>query len=147
MIKIAGFIAVIISTSLIGMTLSENITKRYSQLRNVIRMLSEFKTRLEYHLPTREELFSYVFSKNEFKLFESRNLHLTKLNDNEKQLLTDFYNQLGSSDLQSQLSSIEIYIKDFEKELSELAAIKDNRCRLLSTGGVLSGFFICLLLV
>lgn len=147
MIKIAGFLAVMISTTVTGMTMSESIIKRYNQLKTVIRMLNEIKTRLEYHLPTKEEMFGFIFSKKEYSLFKTDNLSLTKLSDNERKILRDFYDQFGKTDLKSQLSSLEIYIKDFELELYELTRIKDNRCRLLSTGGVLSGIFICLLLI
>lgn len=146
MIKIAGFIAVIVSTTLVGMTLSENISKRHNQLRSVIRMIKECKIRLEYNLPTKDELLSYLFGKPEYTKFKADKLDLTKLTDNEKNRLVEFYNQLGNSDLQSQLLNIEIYIKDFENQLSELDRTKDNHCRLLRTGGVLTGIFICLLL-
>ena len=147
MIKTAGFIIVILTTTIYGYILSEDIISHHKQLCSVIRMLDEIKIRLEFNLSTREELFRFIFSKAEYEVFKADNLLNSKLGENEKRMLLDFYNQLGTTDIQGQLSQIEMYKKDFQYELSELLKTKDNRCRLLRTGGALVGVFVCLLLV
>jgi len=147
MIKTAGFIIVILTTTIYGYILSEDIILHHKQLCSVMRMLDEIKIRLEFNLSTREELFGFIFSKAEYEIFKADNLFNSKLSENEKRMLLDFYNQLGTTDIQGQLSQIEMYKKDFHYELSELLKTKDNRCRLLRTGGALVGVFVCLLLV
>ncbi len=147
MIKTAGFIIVILTTTIFGFILSEDIITHYKQLSLVIRMLDVTRIRLEYNLSTREELFGYIFSKKEYEFFKADNLKKSKLSENEKRMLLDFYNQLGTTDLQGQLSQIEMFKRDFDYELSELKKTKDNRCRLFRTGGALVGVFVCLLLV
>ena len=147
MIKTAGFIIVVITTTVYGFILSEDIITHHKQLCLVMRMLDEIRIRLEFNLSTREELFSFIFSKAEYGIFKTDCLGNSKLSESEKRMLLDFYNQLGTTDIQGQLSQIEMYKKDFQYKLSEHLKTKDNRCRLLRTGGALVGVFVCLLLV
>lgn len=127
--------------------MSENISSHIKQLSTIIKMLEEFKIRIEYQLPTKDELFDYIFKNSSYKSFKECNLASTRLTSEEKELICSFYSQLGTTDLQGQLSMIEIYKKDFSNQLSKLSDNKDNKCRLLRTGGLLTGIFICLLLI
>lgn len=146
MLKALGYIALISAFSSAGFFVSGDIAKHYEEQKSVIKMLNEIKILLEYGVFTKRELFEKVFSSDEFSKFSEENLASSKLSEKEQNSLSEFYNQFGKTDLNGQLSTIEIYLNEFALGAEELRQAKDNKCRLARTAGILCGVFVCLII-
>lgn len=147
MIKLVGFVFVVSAFTLCGFHFASRVEERHRQLKLVVKMLGEIKILLEYGVMTKGEIFSKIFTDENYIVFDIKNLSLSMLDDNEKQNLTDFYNQFGTTDLQGQLYTLEMYKNTFSESCEEHKALKDNKCRLMRTSGVLLGIFLCLMFI
>lgn len=147
MIKIAGFLGVIICTTALGFKYASNVESHCVMLRNVIKMLEEMQILLEYGVLTKDEIFKKIFLKPKYEIFDNTNLSESLLSQKEKEMLSDFYNQFGLTDLQGQLRYLQIVKSFFAESYDELKNEKSNKCKLYRTSGILSGIFICLILI
>ncbi len=148
MIKLIGAAAIVIAASGIGFYKARCLEKRLSTLVKAARMLGEIKIALNYSLMTTEDIITFLETNSSLKqLAEQRNGSISCLSERENQLLADFWAQLGSSDLESQLSSADMYIAELEEDISEIRESKEAKCRLYRTMGILSGLFICIMLI
>lgn len=147
MVKLLGMIAVVASTTLIGFFSSREIESRSSQLEKAILMLDEIEIYLKFGVLRCDEIFDKISEKKDYDLLCENNLEKTSLLPKEKQVLYDFYKQFGTTDLDGQLSALSMYRSVISQSCDELNKIKQNKCRLLRTAGVLAGIFVCLVLV
>lgn len=148
MIKIAGAAAIVISTAYIGFLKASSFEKRISALKLVVRMIEQVKILLNYSLLTTGEIIDKLSENNEFSsIVGMKNSGISCLSQYENQLLAGFWEQLGTTDLESQLSSAEMFKRTFEEDLSSLKEVKDSKCRLYRTMGILTGLFISVMLV
>lgn len=166
MLKIAGMIAIVISTSLFGISKADKLKRRRNELNLISHMLEDFIILIRFKaLPLFEivkqlksnklykdsELFSNIdcsLEKPFYKAWEESidNMH-TYLNSNDLRLLKSFGSTLGRSDIEGELSNIEIYKSDFLKLEKSASEECEKKSQLYRSLGVLSGVFISILLI
>lgn len=147
MFKLIGALGVISSCGFLGFSFASKIEKRLYNTGKIINMLEEFEIFLNYGVMTKQEIFGKIFEKNEYSDYSEEKISECVLSEDEKAAVKDFYRQFGTTDLQGQLSAVLMYKKLFEESYKDQKAVKENKCRLYRTAGILSGIFICLLLV
>lgn len=147
MIKLCGFFCLILSTTLAGFSFAKNIEERYSQQKLSLKMLDEIEIYLEYGVMTKDEIFTRIYENHSYDILREERLNETSLIQTEKSRLFEFYKSFGKTDLQGQLKYLEMVRAFFKESNAELKEIKNNKCRLYRTAGILSGIMVSLLLV
>lgn len=147
MTKLVGMLSVLVALSLLGFFKADEIQKRYAQLRLGICMLDEFKIWLEYGVMTRTEIFDRVFLQKKYLTLKEENLDKALITQRDANALAEFYSQFGKTDLQGQLSYLNMTKELLTQSLTELKSVMDNKCKLYRTSGILAGIFVCIILI
>ena len=166
MFKIIGMLAIIISTSMIGISCSEKLKKRAGELGLVCHMLEEMAILIRYKALTVYELIDNLKSNtmvcslpflSEFKSdvrlpFKSSwennidNIN-TFMNDGDVKLLKTLGSTLGTSDIDGQLQSLEVFKADFNRLEKEAIAAYEKKSKLYRSLGLLCGMFVSIMLI
>lgn len=160
MIRLVGMLAVISCCSALGVEKSLGLKRRRRDLEALRHMLFDIETALQYNCASTAEIVRMLKAGGRMKFFlqldytdlrgslerseEYRSLYI---NDPERQIIADVFDDLGSSDLETQIAMIkfnkhriETAIADCEKECAE-------KCRLYNSLGFFGGIFISLLII
>lgn len=166
MFKIIGMIVIVISTSMIGISCSEKLKKRAGELGLVCHMIEEMSILIRYKALTVYELIENLKKNsmlctlpflNEFKAdnglpFKTSweenvvNIH-TFMNDGDIKLLKTLGGTLGTSDIDGQLQSLEVYKADFKLLEKEAIAAYEKKAKLYRSLGLLCGMFVSIMLI
>jgi len=166
MIKIIGIFALVISSSLIGITASEKLKNRVSELNLIKYMLEEIAILIRYKAMTVYEIIGTLKKNEGFKKLEfidgftinMQNSFATSWGENidkakssltkaDIELLKSFGGTLGTSDIDGQLSTIEVFKGNFSKLEKDARHIYEQKSRLYRSLGVLIGAFISIMLI
>ncbi len=154
------------AASLIGISASDKLKSRADELEMIVHMLEETKILIRYKAMTVFDIVqalkeNVIINQLDFikKLepaietpfyisWEKSIVNMqSSLKDSDKKLLKSFGRSLGSSDIDGQLSNIEVYKEDFAR----IKATADNefqkKSRLYRSLGVLSGMFLSIMLI
>lgn len=166
MIKLFGVVCIFFSSALLGMYFSENIRHKKERLVIIQKMLSEISGFIRWNSLTMHEIARKLSENKEFSLVEfignlSENCKEMrsfpnawdkavrsdrKLSEQEKKLLQEIGNSLGTTDIQGQVSAIDMYIARVEKmvqEEGEKYKIKGKMYRSLGIAfGAMTGILI-----
>ena len=139
MIRIAGTLLIFLTSAAVGMFLSNSIKNKKERLIKERKMLEEISIMIRFNSFTLKEI-----------IFELENSGLKEddiLSESEKKLLTEIGYSLGTSDIDGQLSTLNIYkarLDELIEEESEKYRIKGKMYRSL---GVMFGAMIGILIV
>lgn len=159
MLKVVGIIIVIFVSTYIGFYKSNQLDQKLTIIRKIIRMFDEIGILLNFNIYTSNEILDHLKKNSELCLLDFFLLNSSidninekisatnKLSDNDKELLSGFFSQLGSTDLQGQIAAIEMYRSAFKEKYKDLKEIKDEKSRLYRSMGFLVGAFICIILI
>ena len=169
MIKIIGFIIIVISTSMIGFDMSDKYRRRPKEIRTLITVLEKVKNELSFsnNIVTdaiknsldircdsvRNMLQGIVceVEKNNVSLSDAFNLYI-KNNDElslEKNCIDElekFFSVLGSNDTENEIKNIEITVLNLKEYLGLAVNDEKKYVKLFRTSGVLAGFLIAIIL-
>jgi len=164
MIKIIIFVLVIASTSYIGIKASNKYKKKIEIFFDFISFCNSYEANLDFFQNNLND-FINDFSKTASKefgniLMEKFNLsyqpnninllfdHYTHIINNEQMgYINNFLSILGKSDVVSQKKQIETYKYYFIKEYENAKATYEKKGKAYGKLGILSGFFIIILMV
>ncbi len=168
--KFLGSIFVFLTSIHIGLSLKNRIKVKISALKEMVGMLETFKLRFEYEQITITKLLEYlsedknketgVFADlclNELKNGESiKNAWKKAARDfsnrngigeaSEKKLI-DFADNLGNTALNGQLSSIDLYITEFEKDIKLAEKELNENGKVLMSCSVFGGLVLIIILL
>ena len=166
MLKLFGILAIIVSTSLIGVSMSDKLKKRVKELNLINYMLDEISVLIRYKAIT---VYEIVESLKQNQMYndlgfitgfecdiktpfytawdKSVSNMQSELTPYDKKLLKSFGNSLGTSDISGQLSSIEVFKSDFSKLEKEAAALYEKKSKLYRSLGLLGGMFVSIMLI
>lgn len=147
-VKLIGAASVIVAGTYIGFDKSAVLEKRLSMLRNILRMFDETEILMNYGAFTTGEILERLSENECFEKIINKDSSVTRcLAEDEKRLINEYFSQLGTTDLQGQLSALKMYKTAFAEKFSDLKAVKDEKCRLYRTMGILAALFVCVILV
>lgn len=166
MLRIMGAVCIFSASALLGIYLSENIRNKKERLVLTEKMLSEISDYIRWNSLTLHEIAGRLSEKNQFSELDfvrklSENCKETRsfplawenavksdgtLCDEEKKLLYEIGNSLGTTDTQGQLSALGLYKSRIEKmilEESEKYKVKGKLYRSLGAAfGAMTGILI-----
>ena len=168
-IKYIILFLIFIASSMLGKLLSKKYEERLEELEELKTALNFFKTKIKFTYNTIPEIFkeisenttqnvSYIFKstiKNLkentiFKAFDkaiddSRNI--TNLTDEDARVLKLLSKQLGNTDIEGQVSQIEITENFLDVQIKQAQEEKDKNQKLYQKLGTTIGLVIVILLV
>ena len=170
-IKLAGSVLVILSGTLLGFWSSNRMIKRTKQIRLLEKYISMLGGEIRYgHLPLpevflklsehSEPVFSRFFGKMADRLLEhdgvlfseawreeiENGFSETCLLGEEKELLSRLGESLASTDCETKLSMISLFLKQLSSFCTELEMENRIRTRLSRLSGIFGGVFLVILL-
>lgn len=160
MIKLVGMIAVIACGGAFGMKRSSELRERLRQLRLLEQSLFDIGIALEYNAATTAEILRMLRKSGKLEFFGDLDHNRLKesllssegfcslmIADEEKEIVTDVFSQLGGSDLATQLSMIGFNKKRIRMAIEACERECASKCRLYNSLGFLGGIFVSLLII
>lgn len=157
---------IIFCTSYIGNIKSENMHSRLKNLRLIHRMISEILIMLNCSLFTVPEIIAGLKINEQFKEFDfldtnvksvtvkedicnniDKTEHLKGLTDDDKERLKYFWRNLGSTEIQGQVSLADMYSNELLSGIKDLEMQYKQKGKLYRALGILIGTFIAVMLI
>ena len=166
-IKIIIYSFIFLSCSLIGILISRKYVNRVNELKEFKNSLNIFKTKIRYTYEPLPEIFTEISNtvdSNISKVFkiaykkmencdagEAWNLALKmedlNINDEDKLVLRNLSKLLGMTDLEGQISQIEMTSNFLDKQIRNAEIQKDKSERMYRTLGAILGIAIVIILI
>ena len=145
-IKIVGLVCAFMFFSLIGIYQSVKLKKRKDNLNEILLFLNRLGTTIRYRRGDIVSLISdcadnvLVPLKNAEEYSEYQNIVMKlPLKKEEKGLLSKFFYQIGTMDLEGELSSINLYIEFFNEIYEKAKYDLENKSKLYRMLGIFAG--------
>lgn len=170
MLKIAGMVLIIFSTTKIGFEYSNRLKKRLCSLKEIEKIISIVRGEIKYRSTVLEEAFENAGNRtgNEFADYFSNismdiknnkcctmkeisrkykdKLSNTYLNEKDKEGLVEFIGNLGYLDMEMQMANIEMYITQINELKKESEEQIFKNCKLYRYLGVMAGIILCIII-
>ena len=169
MLKITGIIFLITATSTVGMIMSKQLDMRVKLLQLIRQMLEDISIQLRFKASTVYEILEYLdnnpvynqlgflytanLNKDSFKSFSeiwSESIDgwvCSPLKKEDFSLLNSIGSSLGTSDIEGQLSSLELFKEKAKMHFESASSERDKKLKLYRSLGVLSGIFVSVMIV
>lgn len=168
MIKIVILFAIFILSNFIGKTISSKYKYRLEELKEMKSMLDIFKTKIKFTYETIPEIFDDIskrVSSDIGKIFLNAKQHMenrttaekswemaiseseNNLNEEDKKTLSIMSKMLGESDVDGQVSQIDITLNFLEGQIEDAKQEKDKNERLYKKLGTIMGLALVIILV
>lgn len=160
MIKAFGALAVVLCGMAAGFEKALRLAERKKTLYRLELALYDIRSAMEYKAATTSEIleelvrngFSDFFRELDScdlsgSLARSAEFKRLNLSPSEKTVITEVFERLGTSDLETQLSMLDFQIHRFSAARQEFEASYEKRSRLYKSLGFLGGVFVSLLLL
>ncbi len=172
MLKLAGSLLIIGTTTLWGMAAAERLREQYEQMRLLQSLLYALRSEILYARSYLEEAFAkigesapepyrgWLLGMSEIMRQKSgvpfcqiwsrgiqESLRESGLEQEEKDKLSEIGKRLGNVDMEAQIRSLDLYLEELKKSMEEKREGMKTRIRLCHCLGVMSGIFLTILLV
>lgn len=169
MIKLAGFIIILFSAVKIGYDISQKYINRTQEVKNLINVFDFMCKELNFTTPDLAEMFgtaAKVNCKNIKKLFEDisgvmKNKTITpleafnvcknnidfSLNNNDFQILSDYFSVCGSGCVNDEVNSIKKTIFLLDQNLESAIADENKYVKLYRFTGLIVGLMVSIILI
>jgi len=166
MIRILGAVCIFAASALLGMFFSESIRSKKERLMNIRHMFSEISDYIRWNKFTLKEIAGKLSENKQFstlgfvsdlteicekfsfpKAWEEAVCSDKSLCDDEKSLLSRFGNSLGTTDIDGQISSINLYISEAEKMIAAESEKYKTKGKLYRSLGVAFGAMTGILMI
>lgn len=166
-IKIVIYSFIFLSSSLIGILISKKYTNRVNELKEFKNALNIFKTKIKFTYAPLPEIFEEISkntSENVSKLFkltkekmknktasiswiEAIDENNNNLKNEDKEKLKTLSKLLGTTDIEGQISQIEITETFLDEQIREATIEKQKNEKLYNQLGITVGLAIVIILV
>ena len=160
MIRLVGMLVVITCCGALGVKKSSELKCRRRELEALRQMLFDIGAALQYNCASTAEIVRMLKAGGRMKFFsqldytdlagtlmrssEYRSLYI---NDPERQIIADVFENLGSSDIETQIAMIEFGEHRLDAAIDACEKECAEKCRLYNSLGFLGGIFISLLII
>lgn len=167
MIKYIGLLFIFITSVLIGFSLTEQLNNRIIILKSIKAMLQQFKIDITYQMPTVRELFSKngdnIISELTNKI--SKNLQngftpkesvekgvdssacISSLSKEERYFLIEIFSELGTSDVDGQISLLENAVERIDFYIENSIEDKRKNSKVYLTASIYTGIALVIILL
>ena len=134
--KISGFLAVLLVCTALGFFKAFSLKARFENLNKIKLSLLKLKERLRLKSGDKNRLIRECFNTNssEYSL----------LNDEDKQLLNEFFENFGKGDTAQEIERCSAYISLFDERIKQAQINFSDQQKLYKTLGFLCGILICI---
>lgn len=167
MIRIMGILLIFLTSTILGMFLSNNIKNKRERLVKERKMLEEISIMIRFNSLTLKEIF-YELENSElfydFKFLKILKISLEKpisfqeaweqaikkddiISESEKNILTELGCNLGTTDIDGQLSTLNIYKIRLDKMIEEESEKYRVKGKMYRSLGIMFGAMIGILIV
>ncbi len=171
MVKIIGIIIVILSSTMVGYKMSDNLSLRVTMLKKIKKTIIQLRGEIRYNNTAMPEAFKVIGRRadkplddflinvsNEMDKMEGKtlsdiwkeNMHIIEqcgIDKNDIERLGGLGDNLGFLDREMQLSHLDLYLENLENDISDATTKVNNNSRLYKCLGVMGGLLITLLIV
>lgn len=140
-----GAILIVCSTTLFSLIILNYKKEQIQGLSSCVSVLNIIKQELKKSSET-EKIF-IALKESEIKYYNADSNIIKFVSAEDQIKINEIFDMLGKRDLDSQLEAIEDKLIYFEKEKEEFANYYQSHKRLYLAFGILSGIFICVLLM
>lgn len=167
MFKYAGIALIIAVTSFAGCYFSTSLKTRLTNLKKINFLIDEIIILLRFKASTVYEITEYLVKNGRFSDFDflgcitpdkdvsfQQNWHNAieanppmSLNRNDLEILADIGKNLGTSDMEGQISMLSLQRAELETLISYAEADCEKKSKLYRSLGVLAGAFISVMLI
>lgn len=145
MLKLAGSILLVFAGGGIGFLKADKLVQKHKNIKLTVQMLCDVEIMLDSSCLTREEILCRLEeSKSYSEFFQSED---DFIDDEDMKELSDFFEQLGSTDLEGQLAKIRLCMNSFKNKEKEYALRAKKFARLYRGMGVLIGAMLAVMLI
>lgn len=165
-VKIIIYSFIFLSCSLIGMLISKKYSNRVNELKDFKNALNIFKTKIRYTYEPLPEVFEEIsqeINSNISSVFKiasekmslcsasdawdlSLKVENLNINDEDRCALNNLSKLLGKTDLEGQISQIEITSSFLDKQIREAEIQKEKSEKMYRTLGMIIGIAIVIIL-
>jgi len=151
----------------IGNLKASRYVDRLKELINIKSALNILENKIKFTQIPLEEIFKQIASNSQEKniinifqklsLAQNTNIHksweriinteVTNLNEEDKKILIDMGNILGSTDVEGQVSNIKITSSFIDRQIEKAEQEKEKNVKLFRTLGIVSGLTIMIILI
>lgn len=169
-LKIIGLTFVFLVCSAIGLLKSQNLSKRVCQLELFCSSIKQISTEIRYFASPSNVVIKKLASNDEFekiKLYQKceenietgydfktawekaieQSIPLLSLNDTDIELIKSFGQGFGTTDVEGQIANCEEYEALLKTKLEGARNDKNNKGKMYSSIGVLSGLFLIIFFI
>ena len=167
-LRIIIYSFIFLSTSFIGILLSKRYANRVKELREFKNALNMFKTKMRFTYEPIPEIFKEIskgvnsnigsvfnIASNNMKLLTAgrawelaiESTSMLNINDEDKKALQNLSKLLGRTDVQGQLSQIEITESILDEQISKAEIEKRKNEKMYRSLGVIIGLAIVIILI
>ena len=172
MVRIAGALLIISTTSLLGVQAANRLKEAYQQMQYMQKILWQMKSRISYTRADLGDIFRQVsrelrepyrswlhgiaqeMEKNSGKLISQiwreqteKSLESSGLPKQEIQRIKQVGDCMGSADIELQIKNLELYISELEQSMNEMRPVIQGKVRVYHWLGVTGGVFISVILL
>lgn len=155
--------------SIIGELYSKKYSNRVIELEKIDNMLNIFKAKIKFTCLTIQDIFSQIYEENKDnigEIFKATNENMyqntaseawcmaldsskekTNLNEGDIDTLKSLGKMLGNTDVQGQISQIDLTKELLQKQIEEANEEKKKNSKLYKTLGVATGLTIAIILI
>lgn len=167
MTKLVILFIIFLLSNLIGKMIAGKYRYRYEELKQMKSALNMFKTKVKFTYDTIPEIFEEIsknFNRNVGQVFQNAKVKMdyksaeeswkesieeseNNMTDEDKQILVMMSKMLGKSDVDGQISQIDITLEFLEKQLENSFEEKNKNERLFRKLGTIMGLTLVTILV
>ncbi len=167
MTKLVILFIIFFLSNLIGKMIAGKYRYRYEELKQMKSALNMFKTKVKFTYDTIPEIFEEIsknFNRNVGQVFQNAKVKMdyksaeeswkesieeseNNMTDEDKQILVMMSKMLGKSDVDGQISQIDITLEFLEKQLENSFEEKNKNERLFRKLGTIMGLTLVTILV
>ena len=167
MTKLVILFIIFFLSNLIGKMIAGKYRYRYEELKQMKSALNMFKTKIKFSYDTIPEIFEEIsknFNRNVGQVFQNAKVKMdyksaeeswkesieeseNNMTDEDKQILVMMSKMLGKSDVDGQISQIDITLEFLEKQLENSFEEKNKNERLFRKLGTIMGLTLVTILV
>ena len=137
--KICGFSLIVLATTMIGFKKSGELKLRYKKLCNIQKGLNNLKERIRLQNGEIDRLIKLSFGEYP--------INSDYLENDEYDMVEEFFKNIGMSDSDSEYKRCELYISLIKTKADEALTKQNELSKLYKSMGVMGGLFICILLL
>ena len=147
--KTTGIILILAASTIMGLCFSARLQTRKRRLKEFIILITELKDRIFYECSEVNTLVKKIFKGKELLEFDGNKFFISKgvFLEEELKILNDFFNKLGTTEMQGEINRAELCIKLLNEQYEKISKTVDEKAKLYRILGMSAGILVSVMLI